>query len=305
MALHQTGIQDTKGSERVSVIVPTRNRRVAVDRYLFPGIVKQMIKPIEVIIVDQSPDQLTEEVCRRWKEELAQAGVELRYLDAADLTPSITVARDIGIIVSHGEYLLFLDDDASLLDGYIEKVLEVFGSHPNALGVGGWVIEPGARGPLVLPSFVRASWVVFAKVFYQSVASVNSRRWREQPVALTRTISCEWLGGCGCTFRRKAFREGLQFDTSMKGYALGEDMLFSYSIYRKHPGSLFLTPHARLIHFRSREGRTYSPSHLWRCLSYVYISLFGARGAELVVRERIGMFLIRKLRRRDGSARRS
>ncbi|GEM_PF-1558956 len=89
---------------RVSVIVPTRNRRPLLRR-LLEAMAKQSFDDFEVIVVDDgsadgSPDEVTES---------ARAGAPVRLVQGSG--EGAVAARLAGVEASRGEYLAFTDDD--------------------------------------------------------------------------------------------------------------------------------------------------------------------------------------------------
>jgi hypothetical protein len=83
---------------------------------------KQAGADVEVIVVDNGSVDETPEVCR------AISGI--RYLR---LDPNVRQARarNAGIAVSEGEYVVFLDDDDQLLPGVLDKRVEMLESDPK------------------------------------------------------------------------------------------------------------------------------------------------------------------------------
>src|SRR5262249_61803060 len=62
----------------------------------------------------------------------------------------------------------------------------------------------------------------------------------------------EFLSGCNMSFRREVLAE-LEFAERLGGYALGEDLDFSYRASRRW--TLVVTPAARLEHRHAAGGR--------------------------------------------------
>lgn len=87
-------------------------------------------------------------------------------------------------------------------------------------------------------------------------------------------------------YRREVFdRFGLKFDENLRGYSYMEDLLFSHTLYRMFPDSLYIISYARLIHKKSEEGRTeelgglsIETEDMRRCRKYVLMKLFGVKG---------------------------
>jgi glycosyltransferase involved in cell wall biosynthesis len=99
------------GGETVSVIIATHNRPRLVPRAVESALAAG--RDVEVIVVDDASDtNETEEVCRRYE------GV--RYFRAAR-NQRLGGARNIGIVLSRGAFITFLDDDDTRLPGSIDE----------------------------------------------------------------------------------------------------------------------------------------------------------------------------------------
>jgi hypothetical protein len=74
------------------------------------------------------------------------------------------------------------------------------------------------------------------------------------PSVVDEIITCEWLSGANQSYRREILKE-FRWDENLKGYSQGEDLDLPYRIFKKYPDSLFMTPHAKLVHNEAEEGR--------------------------------------------------
>ena len=83
-----------------------------------------------------------------------------------------------------------------------------------------------------------------------------------------KVINCEWLSGIG-NYRRKVFDE-FKFDENLKGYALGEDKLFSYPIFESYPNSLFIDPKIKCEHHHADSGRPKDKEWVEMKINYTY-----------------------------------
>jgi glycosyltransferase involved in cell wall biosynthesis len=100
----------------VSVIIPTVERY----SYLFTvlkHLQKQTIKPREVIVIDQTPVKLRQE---QFVQDFGDIG--LIYLTLETLGQC--TSRNMGLLKSTGDYILFIDDDVELKPDVIEKHLK-------------------------------------------------------------------------------------------------------------------------------------------------------------------------------------
>jgi len=272
----------------VSVIIPTYYRaRDLAD--LFESLLRQTVKPLEVIVVDDTPTDEVEKVCSAYRSRFREQGVDLIYV-RNPRTRSAAAARNVGAEMARGEILLFVDSDVVLYPDYIEKILEVFKQIPSALGVQGWIVNlkyPRNRFAFAVVNSLR-------KLFKLFHFSLNSCRLSEYPLVLTRIIECEYLHGSNMALRRCVFEE-FKFDENLTKYSYLEDLLLTHSIYQKHPGSLYITPSAKCIHKVSEEGRlekrgfTIEHPHLRACRKYVLVKLFGIRGYFVFVWQSLGL----------------
>src|SRR5437879_5405928 len=115
-----------------SVVVCTRDRPMQLEQCL-AGISEQMVKPIEVIVVDNAPERVgTEEVARRWN---AKYVLEPRL--------GLSCARNRGAAEAKGAVVAYIDDDASPRSDWLERLLPVF-QDANVIAAAGRTIVPEA-----------------------------------------------------------------------------------------------------------------------------------------------------------------
>lgn len=101
---------------KFSIIVPVYNRPQEVDE-LLASLVSQTVKDFEVVIVDDGSTVPCDSIVERYKEAL-----EVRYFSKLNSGPGQT--RNYGAERSRGEYLIILDSDCILPDGYIAALEE-------------------------------------------------------------------------------------------------------------------------------------------------------------------------------------
>ncbi len=277
------------GAMRVSVIIPTYNRSNDLAE-LFESLLKQSYKPIEIIIVDDTPNDSVKKLCEEYKHKLDEQGINLVYL-RNPRERSAAIARNIGIEKARGDILLFLDSDVVLFSNYIEELVRVFKEKPNALCVQGYIVNINIRKDKL--NFLRD---LFNRIFHSYYRyPKDSCKLFEYPSSLSKIIECEWLSGANFACRREVFNE-LKFDENLKGYSFMEDVLFSHKLYRKYPGRLFITPYAKCIHKASPkdyEDKEMLEKHKHRCRKYVLKELFGFRGIVLYYWQNLGIIILK------------
>src|SRR5262245_54127789 len=108
---------------RVSVVIPTRNRRPQLQ-WALSSVQSQTFRDFEVIvIVDGSTDDTV-----AW---LRSCPEDIRVL-VVDTAVGAAAARNRGIESTRGELIAFLDDDDVWLPTYLEAQVAQLDSHPDA-----------------------------------------------------------------------------------------------------------------------------------------------------------------------------
>lgn len=107
---------------KVSVIIPTFNRRDLVCETI-DSVLGQTLPDVEVVVVDDGSTDGT-------GEHLASCySNRIRYV--YQFNSGRSVARNRGVQMASGEYLLFLDSDDLLLPHALERMASFLGSHPD------------------------------------------------------------------------------------------------------------------------------------------------------------------------------
>jgi len=288
---------------KVSIVIPTYYRSKDLTE-LFDSLLRQSVKPFEVIVVDDTPTDAIKNVCEEYCGKFRELGIKLIYI-RNQREPSLTIARNIGVNMAKGDIILFLDSDVILYPDYIEKCLEVFEVKKNALGAQGWYSAASRvrRRTLYLRNPLR-------KLFFLGYLAENSCKIFGYPYVLTEIVNCESMSGCNMAYKREVFEElELKFDENLKRYSYMEDMLFSHSLHKMRPNSLYITPYAKLIHKWSKEGRTERRNNLLSetqymrsCRKYVLMKLFGIRGLFIFFMQTIGLILFGIIRKIQGKS---
>ncbi|MEM3622765.1 MAG: glycosyltransferase family 2 protein [Candidatus Bathyarchaeia archaeon] len=267
---------------KVSVVIPTYYRVEELSE-LFNSLLNETVKPFEVIVVDDTPDDTIRALCETYKAAFENVGSELIYIKNSRMR-SLTISRNLGVKLARGELIMFLDSDVVLYPDYVEKICHVFMNYP-ALGVQGWIVPNKDKSKLDFFS------QILNKLFFLDRSSKNSCKFHEYPSVLTKIINCERLSGANMTYKREVFNE-FAFDENMKKYCYMEDVLFSYLIYKKHPKGLFITPYAKCVHKESKTARMEDQELKEiknRHRKYVLIKLFGLKGWFLYYWQGIGI----------------
>ena len=117
---------------KYSIIIPVYNRPDEVDE-LLQSLSTQTFKDFEVLVVEDGSDIPCEEVVRKYADRM-----KLRYYVKPNSGPGQT--RNYGVQYSQGEYVIVLDSDVVLPEGYlqaIEKELSTLNSQLST-EIGAW-----------------------------------------------------------------------------------------------------------------------------------------------------------------------
>lgn len=118
----------------ISVVIPTCNRYDTIHR-IIDSILKNSFLPAEIIVVDQSDNNNTNEIINK----IDNKKVPIIYHQ--DDGKGAARARNIGWRLSNGDIISFVDDDAIVVQNWIKSIIDTFQSYNNKIGiVGGKII---------------------------------------------------------------------------------------------------------------------------------------------------------------------
>jgi len=92
----------------VSVIVPTYNREKRIERTL-ASVLNQDYESIEIIVVDDGSTDATESIVKRVADSNIDVDKRIRYV--WQINQGACVARNRGMMLATGDYIMFLDSD--------------------------------------------------------------------------------------------------------------------------------------------------------------------------------------------------
>lgn len=216
---------------RVSVIIPTKNRAVDLDRTIETLLI-QTVRPFEIILIDQSASP-------SYTKKLP---IPVQYIHDSSLSGA-SVARNVGMSGAQGDIWLFLDDDVVLEPNFIEELLKIY--QEDVIGVSGIITNYS------MPPLRQRVW---EKIFQKGP-------FRDERQTVYRNLSrnsgggaipVRFFGAGLMSFRAEAIREH-RFDPHLTGPSPGEDVDFCLRLAKG--STLLIAPRARLVHNRSPENR--------------------------------------------------
>lgn len=236
---------------------------------LLQSVKEQTIYPNEILIIDGSTNNDTADILKTNQFQ------NLKYFKVPSEHRGLTRQRNYGIAKVENiiEIICFLDDDIVLTPTYFENLLNTYQSHPDALGVGGFIIDD-----TISCEYVGENYQPTSKEFYfdgwkrkEGSRFVMRKRFgldSDCPPGFSSLYShgrsvgflppsdkvyeVEQLMGGVSSFKKSVF-ETLQFSTYFEGYGLYEDADFSIRVAKK--GKLYLNTTAKLNHYHDASGR--------------------------------------------------
>lgn len=132
--------------KRFSVIIPAYNIEDYIERAI-KSVRYQTFKNIEIIVVNDASTDNTEEKIKKLKDKYK----ELIYIEHEN-KKGLGGARNTGLKVAKGEYIIFLDGDDYLANANVlEKLDELIGQDKTDVVYMGFKIE-GKREELIIPT---------------------------------------------------------------------------------------------------------------------------------------------------------
>jgi len=267
----------------VSIVIPTYLRGESLKR-LLNSIKDQSVKPKEVLVVDDSPDDSVKDVVKNF------AGfLNVSYIWSGKR--SLPAARNVGVKKSTGDIILFLDDDVVLEKDFIEKMLKGVEKYEDAVGYTGVDLTIKCQKYGLLQRIYKKFFFLWMTV---DVSRYNGDiiRVNMVPCNVDKDVYLQYLPGACMAFKREIFfKHNYWFPEQLKGYAYGEDLLFTHSLYLSGY-KLVMLHEARYYHLREENPERENPSPIQlRALYYVYRKLWGWRGVFRWYRRRLAYYL--------------
>jgi GT2 family glycosyltransferase len=264
-----------------SLVICTKNRREDLIITL-QSVFHQSLLPDALIIVDDS----TRDETKKSIEKLTVPDkVHIQFIRQDHPHTGLTAARNTGIrhIPESTDIVLFLDDDVTLEEGYLETILDTFKRNPDVYGVSGFIRTRYHNRSFPVKLLLLITGCIIPALVPVSLFGPRVTRTAEALYPLyqkprTETVPAQWLSGCNMAYRSTVFTEGFVFDEHLVRYAQGEDLLFSHRLYQKG-AKLLLSYNAYLTHRVSPSGRVPPLSRFVMILGYrrYAIEMFFAR----------------------------
>ena len=266
----------------LSIIIPTYNReKILCDT--IDSVLEQIEKTqfqfkYEFIIIDQSKSHANNVF--DYLEKCRSQGVIIINEDY----PNLPNARNIGLLHSKGDIVLFLDDDVILKDGFFTELFLSYQDSNIDSVVGGVILANSTPNNIILDnqsSIKRLIRKILIRMLGGNKAFVISKMGfvLSEPTCERRGI-VDAGRGCNMSFRRTIFDKVGNFDSHYIGNALREESDLFCRI-KKAGLCVLYNPQMSLFHIMANEGGTRSGKNdkYWNTYffnqSYFYYKNFG------------------------------
>jgi len=226
---------------RISVVIPTRNRREHLEECL-KSLFEANPLPNEVIVLDAGSTDGTEEAVKQYSITFVRVN-----------EPNRQRQRNIGLSKTTGEIVVFLDDDVVIDKPALRHIMNAYSIDVG--GVGGRILPYG----MPRNYWVAACGNIVGKVRNDGVVIGNF----DIPLKKSKEVDC--LQGCFMSFRREALQKVGGFDENYASFFRGDDTDVSF-VVKKRGYKLIYEPKAIVWH-KALGKRSYSTEN-W---AYFYI----------------------------------
>lgn len=252
---------------KLSLVVCTYQRPVPLVTLLH-SVAKQTKVPDEIIIVDGSLNTATQEAL----ESNTYSG--LQYFRVSPEHRGLTKQRNYGIdrVASDMDIVCFLDDDIVLEPDYFEILAGTYRSYPDALGVGGYIINEVKWEKITenyqptIHQFAYDGYVRNdgSRFVLRKKLGLDANTPPGFPPDFSHGRSVSFLPASGKTYPVAQFMGGVasyplsvlksqRFSEYFEGYGLYEDADFTLRLSNK--GNLYVNTAAQLYHYHDPDGR--------------------------------------------------
>ena len=126
MNCHRTEIKSMRSDKEknivtpyISIIIPVYNSEMTISRCLDSILNQSLVKEkYEIVIVNDGSTDRTEELCENYKEQYNNIHI------ISQKNQGVVIARTVGAENASGEYIMSIDSDDSVEEGYLEYIYE-------------------------------------------------------------------------------------------------------------------------------------------------------------------------------------
>ena len=216
---------------KISVVTPTFYRPTETIG-LLDNLSRQLLLPIEVILIDGAPTEVCDTQTAVEK-VINDYPFKIRYIRQ---TGGTAIQRNAGIEAADGDFVAFIDDDVRLDENFFRVIIENFNADENQT-VGG-IVGYRANQYFEIEKSERWRWYKRLKLLtvyepgrydFESGYPINNNL--QPPFQGVRTV--DFMTTACAVWRREVFADNLRFSSFFRDYGVLEDAHFSLRAGRK------------------------------------------------------------------------
>ncbi|GHV46381.1 hypothetical protein FACS1894204_07870 [Synergistales bacterium] len=227
----------------IVVIIPTKNRAAAIEKYALSSLARSAYRDFVCVVWDASNDELTKGVVEKtsWNFEALWFRAP-RIGSSSQRNDAVLYAIDRWPLA---RFIVFMDDDAELSPDALGGVIRTFTER-------GAVIVNIPQKPIYSPSLLSRLMNGLKRILGMNRHGVTSFLYNYGGGCERSGEYAEWASGCGMGVDVNVFKGMRVFFPEefqrFGGYALGEDLAFSFFIHKKMGGSIVNALSGHLMH---------------------------------------------------------
>jgi glycosyltransferase involved in cell wall biosynthesis len=239
--------------EAVAILIPTRNRPIAIDR-LLESISRSTLKPEQVIVVSSGQD--IGSVIKNYSKELP-----ITHLHTNAIGQIAQKRIGVELIAQNITWCVFLDDDLLLHESALEIAMSTTHSYTRTDVIGIGLSTPVTSRSINLPVYLEIL-ARLVKLSSNLPGKVLSSGHASSYLQSDSIIETQWLNGASIWRVERAKNYGR--DLPSTPYAACEDLIFSYPLSKQ--GTLIYVPRAK-VNFQDTELSNFDSLEVFRAAS--------------------------------------
>ena len=208
----------------ISAIVPTRNRSAPLARTLH-SLAQQSVQPTEMIVVDGSTDDSTQELCQS---EIPGLATQIKYYRATAI--GAATQRNQAMLHASQNVIWLMDDDILLEPECLARLWAALQSDAHLGGVNAMITNQRYLPPgRISSNLFRFLHGTLETSYAGKCIGPGLNLLPEDDPNLPEIVPVEWLNSTCTLYRREALPQPL-FPANFTGYSLMEDVTLSLMV---------------------------------------------------------------------------
>ena len=207
-----------------SAVIATRNRDRVLQRML-TSLATQSAQPLEIIVIDGSENDVTQQICQR---QIPHLTTQIIYHRATEI--GAATQRNQGMQYATQNTIWLLDDDIIFEPNCVEKLWQALNSNSQLGGVNAMITNQKYLSPGKISRYLfRLLHGGWENSYGGKCIGPALNLLPEDRPDLPEVVSVEWLNTTCVMYRREALPSPL-FPPIFTGYSLMEDVTLSLTV---------------------------------------------------------------------------